>query len=92
MNKLEDYFWNKKKKCEIHKWHHYFEIYENHFSRFIGKNPTVLEIGVQNGGSLEMWNYFFDGECKIFGIDINEKCKNIPRILNVENIKVVVGI
>ena len=55
-NKLEDYFWNKDKKLMIHKWHHYFKMYDLHFNRFIDKNPTILEIGVSEGGSLEMWN------------------------------------
>ena len=36
----------------IHKWIHYFDIYEKHLSRFIGKAPVVLEIGVYKGGSL----------------------------------------
>jgi hypothetical protein len=39
----------------LHKWMHYFDIYEHHFARFRGKSPTVLEIGVKGGGSLAMW-------------------------------------
>ena len=58
MNKLEDYFYNKEKKLPVHKWLHYFDIYDRHFKRFIGKNPVILEVGVAEGGSLEMWNYF----------------------------------
>ena len=35
----------------IDKWHHYFDVYHHHFAPFRGRQPTVLEIGVQNGGS-----------------------------------------
>lgn len=57
------------------KWNTYFETYETHLSKFIGKNPVLLEIGIAKGGSLEMWaKYFQNGE--IHGIDANEKIKN----------------
>ena len=41
--------------------------------RFIGKKPVMVEIGIDQGGSLEMWNNYFDGECTIIGIDIYDK-------------------
>lgn len=60
---------------EIHKWYHYFDIYERHFSRFRGKAPVVLEIGVAAGGSLEMWKQYFGPGSRILGLDINPECK-----------------
>lgn len=90
-NKLENYFFNQKKTLLIHKWKHYLNIYDHHFKRFIGKNPTILEIGVFKGGSLEMWNHYFDSECFIYGIDINPECKKIPKNLNVNNIQIDIG-
>lgn len=59
----------------IHKWHHYLEIYDRHFEKFVGKEITILEIGVYKGGSLEMWRNYFGNKCKIVGIDINPMCK-----------------
>jgi hypothetical protein len=59
----------------IHKWMHYFDIYEHHFQRFSGKGPTVLEIGVFGGGSLAMWKAYFGPEAQIVGLDINPECK-----------------
>ena len=53
----------------IHKWHHYFDIYEKHLSRFRHANPTVLELGVEQGGSLQMWRAYFGPACRLFGID-----------------------
>jgi hypothetical protein len=91
MNKLEDYFYNKEKKLPVHKWLHYFDIYDRHFKRFIGKNPVILEVGVAEGGSLEMWNYYFDGNCTIYGVDINPQSLNAPNILGKSNIKVILG-
>ena len=37
------------------KWHHYFSIYDRHLSHLIGKEFTLLEIGVNQGGSLQLW-------------------------------------
>lgn len=92
MNKFEYFFWNKPdKKLKIHKWHHYFKIYDKHFKRFIGKNPTILEIGVSCGGSLEMWNYYFDNKCTIYGIDIDANCSNVPERLQSDNIHISIG-
>ena len=39
----------------IHKWTHYFPIYERHFGRFVNLSTTFIEIGVSKGGSLELW-------------------------------------
>jgi hypothetical protein len=59
----------------LHKWMHYFDIYEHHFARFRGKSPTVLEIGVKGGGSLAMWKEYFGAGSHIVGIDIDPACK-----------------
>ena len=40
----------------LRKWAHYFPAYETHFSRYIGRPVTFVEIGVSGGGSLQMWN------------------------------------
>jgi hypothetical protein len=59
----------------IHKWVHYFPVYERHFSWYCNKSLTFLEIGVAKGGSLPMWQRFFGPLARIVGIDIEEKCK-----------------
>ncbi len=57
------------------KWIHYLDIYENHFTRFVGKKFTMFEIGVSKGGSVEMWRRYFGADVTIVGIDIEPKCK-----------------
>ncbi len=71
---LHRYFLNNPSK-RLHKWMHYFDIYERHFERFRGKSPVMLEIGVMGGGSLAMWKQYFGEGSKIIGLDINPNCK-----------------
>jgi hypothetical protein len=75
MNPLEKYFRRNSKRL-IHKWVHYFEIYDRHFSRFRGKNIVVVEFGVSHGGSLQMWRKYFGRRAWIYGVDIDPRCKN----------------
>lgn len=73
-NPLLKYFETNKSK-RIHKWIHYFDIYHQYFNRFRNKPITFLEIGVQNGGSLEMWRKYFGPKATIIGVDIMPECK-----------------
>lgn len=88
-NTLYDIFIKKQTGKLIHKWHHYFEIYEKHFSKFQNKPVNILEIGVQNGGSLLMWKKYFGKHAKVFGIDIDKNCLKHQDLAN--NIQVFIG-
>lgn len=70
---LHQYFLNNPQK-PIYKWIHYFDIYERHFAQFRGKAPVLVEIGVLEGGSLQMWKDYFGAGSQIVGIDINPAC------------------
>lgn len=59
---------------QIHKWHHYFEIYERHLGHLRGESFKMLEIGVFRGGSLELWRTYFGEQAAITGIDIDPNC------------------
>jgi hypothetical protein len=52
MNLWQDFKTNDQKL--IHKWMHYFPIYERHLAPFRNRTITLLEIGVFKGGSLQM--------------------------------------
>lgn len=71
---LHQYFLNNSGKL-IHKWFHYFDLYDRHLSRFRAKPSTMLEIGVSDGGSLAMWKAYLGPEARIIGIDIEPACK-----------------
>lgn len=86
MNDLEKYFSANKKRL-IHKWQHYFDIYDRHFSRYKGKNVVMLEIGIFHGGSLQMWKNYFGKGSRIYGIDINPECKKFEE----KNIEIFIG-
>jgi 23S rRNA U2552 (ribose-2'-O)-methylase RlmE/FtsJ len=71
---LHKYFLNNS-YLPMHKWVHYFDIYERHLERFRGTAPVMIEIGVAAGGSLAMWKEYFGSGSHIIGIDINPECK-----------------
>jgi cephalosporin hydroxylase len=71
------------------KWVPYFEIYERHLNMYRGKPVNLIEVGVQKGGSLEMWSDYFGGSANITGIDIDPECTNLKYDAN--NINVVIG-
>lgn len=75
-NPLEEYFRNNKGRL-IHKWMHYFDIYHRHFEKFRGKPIVVVEFGVSQGGSLQMWRDYFGEQATIYGIDIDERCAEL---------------
>lgn len=71
------------------KWSSYIGTYEEILSRYRDKSICLLEIGVQNGGSLEIWSEYFSNAELILGCDVNKDCENLtyrnPRV------RVVVG-
>jgi hypothetical protein len=86
MNDLEEYFENNTGNL-IHKWKHYFDIYDRHFCGFRNKDINVLEIGVSHGGSLQMWKNYFGPQANIYGVDINPHCKTLED----HQIKIIIG-
>lgn len=74
MNRLQQIF-DQHDGTLVHKLRHYFEIYDRHFSRYCGRSPTILEIGVSHGGSLQMWREYFGPGTKLYGVDINPECR-----------------
>lgn len=86
MNDLLRYFESSNHRL-IHKWIHYFEIYDRHFARFRGTDVCIVEIGIYHGGSLQMWRDYFGSHAKIIGIDIDPRCKELEE----EGIEIIIG-
>lgn len=82
-NKLKYLYQVKKGKVST-KWSSYFEVYEKVLSHIKDQKVSLLEIGVQNGGSLDIWAEYFDNAVNLVGCDINPKVEeleyNDPRI------------
>jgi hypothetical protein len=74
MNDLELFFERNTGRL-IDKWKHYFEIYDRYFARFRGTKVNVMEFGVSQGGSLQMWRNYFGKDANLFGVDIDPNCK-----------------
>jgi hypothetical protein len=71
----------------LHKWNHYIEIYDSHFSSYRDKEITFLEIGVADGGSLQMWRKYFGEKALLIGVDVNPECKKFEE----GNTKIIIG-
>ncbi|RHW16668.1 class I SAM-dependent methyltransferase [Sphingomonas gilva] len=56
-----------------HKWTHYLPIYDRIIAPWIGKPVRMLEIGVNKGGSLEVWRTVLGSDATIFGVDIDPR-------------------
>ena len=57
------------------KWEPYFHAYETHCARFRGKTVTMMEVGVQSGGSMAMWRAYFGPGLRYYDVDINPQAK-----------------
>ena len=86
LKKLRELFLNHEGKL-VHKWDHYFDIYEKYFSKYIGQQINILEIGISHGGSLQLWKKYFGDKVNIYAIDINPQCRELEE----ERVKVFIG-
>ncbi len=71
------------------KWSSYLKEYNRLFDSYRNKPVRLLEIGVQNGGSLEIWSKYFSNAEKLVGCDINPDCARLD--FEDQRIAVVVG-
>ena len=63
------------------KFAHYLDIYEILFAKlyYLSCPVSLLEIGIERGGSLSLWHKYFKGPKKIIGVDINPNCSKWAR-------------
>ena len=71
------------------KWSLYLSEYDRLFNSYRDKPIRLLEIGIQNGGSLEIWSKFFKNASTLIGCDSNPDCE----LLNYDDsrIKIIIG-
>jgi hypothetical protein len=73
------------------KWDLYLDVYDQvlGFKHFGQNISTMLEIGIQNGGSLETWAELLPKAQKIIGCDIDPKCQDL--IFEDPRISIIIG-
>jgi len=59
------------------KWASYLPVYDRWFATYQDAPVNLLEVGVQNGGSLQIWAKYFAQAKKIIGCDVNLKCTQL---------------
>jgi cephalosporin hydroxylase len=61
------------------KWMQYLTVYERELRSMIARHEPLrlLEIGVQNGGSLQIWHKYLPKGSQITGIDIDPRCAKL---------------
>jgi hypothetical protein len=74
-NPLRAYFEANRQGPGVWKWLHYFDIYERHLRKFVGRDVNLVEVGVYSGGSLPMWHQYFGERCHVHGVDIQAECR-----------------
>lgn len=71
------------------KWSLYLDEYDRLFHPYRGLPVRLLEIGIQNGGSLEIWARYFAQAEALIGCDINPDCARLQ--YEDQRIHVIVG-
>jgi len=66
------------------KWSIYLDVYQRLFADYVDRPIALLEIGIQNGGSLEVWSQHFPRAYCFVGCDIDPACAQLtyedPRV------------
>ena len=62
------------------KWALYLREYDRLFNDYRHQPIRLLEIGVQNGGSLEIWDQYFSNAVCLLGCDINPDCSKLQYV------------
>lgn len=71
------------------KWSLYLDEYDRLFQPYRSQPVRLLEIGIQNGGSLEIWSKYFTQAEALIGCDINPDCAQLQ--YGDQRIHVIVG-
>jgi hypothetical protein len=87
-NDLKNLFLTHKGKLSD-KWSFYIEKWDNIYSPFKDQEINLLEIGSQNGGSLEIWAKYFQKANNIIGCDIEQDCQNL--VFSDSRISIIIG-
>jgi hypothetical protein len=65
------------------KWEQYLAVYDAELRPWRNKRVSLLEIGVQNGGSMQLWSQYFAPSSAFIGLDIDERILELTHPENV---------
>lgn len=68
--------------------HSYLEYYDTIFSVYKDKDINLLEIGIDKGGSLLLWNKYFTPNSNLYGVDVYMQ-PNLAGLEHIENIVIL---
>ena len=88
MKLLKDLYQNHSGKVSD-KWDIYLKEYEDKLNKYQKLPIKFFEIGILNGGSLEIFSKYFSNAELILGCDIDQRCKDLR--YDQTNVKVIVG-
>ena len=71
------------------KWEGYLAVYDEILERKRSRCIDFLEVGVNNGGSLEVFAEYFYKARSITGVDVNPLCSKIP--FDDSRVSVIIG-
>lgn len=80
---------SKHKGKVLDKWLSYLDTYDTILQPYKDRPVSILEIGIANGGSLDLWAEYFPNAEHIVGCDINPECESLK--YDDERISVVIG-
>lgn len=89
MNKMISDLVRAHKGKVVDKWSSYLNTYDTIFAPYKDKKVNILEIGIANGGSLDVWAEYFHNAKHIVGCDINPNCGSLK--YDDERVSVVIG-
>ena len=69
--------------------HGFTEYYEPYLLKY--ENPKILELGTGTGASAKMFSAFYDGECEIISVDINDLSAALKDVPNCKTVQLDLG-
>jgi hypothetical protein len=67
--------WERHRGRQVVKSSHFPEAHQRHLARFVGTEVDLVEIGVDRGGSLQLWRSYLGRGARVFGVDIDPRCQ-----------------
>lgn len=71
---FREYYYGHASGRGMWKWSCALDAYQRHLAPFAGRQLALAEVGVQSGGSLNMWKAILGSTCHVYGFDIDPAC------------------